>query len=371
MSEIILSTNIERSAKVMMIESMFDIEAQGLATTKIIDNIPDLSQRDWNIGLIVGASGSGKSTTARKHFGELVDPVLEWDNNKAIVDHFPSTMSLKDVAMILSSVGFSSPPAWLRPYETLSTGEKFRVSIARLLCEHSELVVVDEFTSVIDRTVAKIGSVAIAKAVRERNQKFVAVSCHYDIKEWLTPDWTYEPATGVFRWESLQRPKVDIVVRRCHRSSWSLFARHHYLNQDNVTSWTTYVAFYEGQPAALCSVLPFPHAKVKSGRRIARIVTLPDYQGIGIGAKLSALVGGAYSANGNPVYAVTSHPAVIKGYNSHPAWAMIRKPSRVGTQGKTSTLKGKIVSSTSRMTATFKYVGEPDFEARKLLPDRD
>ena len=43
----------------------------------------------------------------------------------------------------------------------------------------------DEFTSVIDRTVAQIGSSAIAKTVRKRKQKFVAVSCHYDIEEWL------------------------------------------------------------------------------------------------------------------------------------------------------------------------------------------
>lgn len=370
MSNVVLKSAVERTPKVLQVEAMFDIAPSKTSTTTIIDNLPDLSTRPWNIGLIVGASGSGKSTIARKHFGDLVDPELLWDENKAVIDAFPAQMSVKDISLLLSSVGFSSPPAWLRPFHTLSNGEQFRVSMARLLAENPEMVVVDEFTSVVDRTVAKIGSTALAKTVRRNNQKFVAVSCHYDIKEWLQPDWTFEPATGEFRWESLRRPPINITVRRCHRSAWQLFARHHYLDHNNVTSWTAFVAFVDDQPAALCTVLPMPHAKIPNGRRIARIVNLPDYQGVGIGTHLMNVVASAYVANGNPIYITSSHPAVINGLNHNPKWAMVRKPSRVQKQGNTSTLARNAQTSRNRVTASFKFVGKGDPLAARLLPPK-
>ena len=371
MSNLILKSGVERTPKVIQVEAMFDIPAAKTAQTTIIDNLPDLASRPWNIGLIVGASGSGKSTIARKHFGDLVDPKLEWDEKKAVIDCFPAKMSVKDVALLLSSVGFSSPPAWLRPFHTLSNGEQFRVSMARLLAENPEMVVVDEFTSVVDRTVAKIGSTALAKTVRRNGQKFVAVSCHYDIVEWLAPDWTYEPATGTFRWESLRRPEVNVTIKRCHRSAWELFSRHHYLDHTNVTSWVVYVAFVDDQPAAFCSVMAMPHPKLKNARRIARIVMLPDYQGIGIGAQLMNTVASAYVADGKQIYATTSHPAVINGLNHSPNWAMVRKPSRVQAQGKSSTVGRDLTSSRGRVTASFKFVGAGNPSARRLLPNQD
>lgn len=369
MSNLVLKSGVQRTPKVMQVEAMFDIEPSKTATTTIIDNLPDLSTRPWNIGLIVGASGSGKSTIARKHFGDLVDPKLEWDEKKAVIDQFPATMSVKDVSLLLSSVGFSTPPAWLRPFHTLSNGEQFRVSMARLLAENPEMVVVDEFTSVVDRTVAKIGSTALAKTVRRNKQKFVAVSCHYDIVEWLAPDWTYEPATGTFRWESLRRPQINVTVKRCHRAAWELFARHHYLDHTNVSSWTAYVAFVDDQPAAICTIMAMPHPKLKNARRIARIVILPDYQGIGLGAHLMNTVASAYVADGKSMYITTSHPAVITGLNNNRLWAMVRKPSRVQPQGKSSTVGRDLTSSRGRVTASFKYIGKGDPVARRLLPN--
>ena len=83
--------------------------------------------------------------------------------------------SFKDIVELLSSIGFSSPPAWLRPFPVLSTGQQFRALLARLLAEAAgELVVCDEFTSVVDRTVAQVGSAALARTVRQRGQQFIA-----------------------------------------------------------------------------------------------------------------------------------------------------------------------------------------------------
>ena len=62
-----------------------------------------------------------------------------------------------------------------------------------------ELFVFDEFTSVVDRNVAKVGSFAMQKAIRKTNKKFIAVSCHDDIEDWLLPDWVFDTNSMTFR----------------------------------------------------------------------------------------------------------------------------------------------------------------------------
>ena len=66
-----------------------------------------------------------------------------------------------------------------------------RVDIARALLE-KDFIVFDEFTSVVDRQVAKTACIAINKAIKNTNKKFIAVSCHKDIIEWLQPDWLFD-----------------------------------------------------------------------------------------------------------------------------------------------------------------------------------
>ena len=66
-----------------------------------------------------------------------------------------------------------------------------RVDIARALCLNQQMIVIDEFTSVVDREIAKVSAFAISKAVRRSNKKFIAITCHYDVVDWLDPDWVF------------------------------------------------------------------------------------------------------------------------------------------------------------------------------------
>ncbi len=362
MKPIILSSIIHRTPRVMQIEGMFDIEAKIKSQTIISLDVPNLNEKQWNVGLIVGPSGAGKSTVANHLFSEQIKAVedMRW-GEAAVIDEFPSAMRIQDVTELLSSVGFSSPPAWLRPYKTLSNGEQFRVSVARLLAEQPSLIVIDEFTSVVDRTVAQIGSHAIAKTVRKRDQKFVAVTCHYDVEEWLQPDWVYQPHTGNFLWRSVQpRPEVSLEVVRSDSSAWVGFARHHYLDHTLNKSASVYVGLINGQPAVICALLHLVHNKVKDAKRVSRIVTLPDFQGIGLAGHFLDAIGGALKEKRTGLYITTSHPAMIRSLHARESWHMNRKPSRVAKQGSTSTIKGKMDSSRSRLTASFRYIGKPD-----------
>ena len=78
-------------------------------------------------------------------------------------------------------------------------GEKFRVDIVRRFLEFPDPIVIKEFTSVVDRQVAKIGSHAIQKCVRKNNWKLVVITCYYNIEEWLQPDWIYNVGLKEYR----------------------------------------------------------------------------------------------------------------------------------------------------------------------------
>lgn len=151
----------------------------------------------WNIGLIVGKSGSGKSTIAKELFGDFIVDNFQY-THESILDDMPNGVSVNEISQALNSVGFSSPPSWLKSYTVLSNGEKMRCDIARAILENKDMFVFDEFTSVVDRNVAQIGSFALQKAIRRSGKKFIAVTCHYDVEDWLMPDWVFNTDSMTF-----------------------------------------------------------------------------------------------------------------------------------------------------------------------------
>lgn len=187
--DIIKEVHPDNTFRVNSIISNFDLDIEHIH--EHFSGSIDIEGKEWNVGLIVGSSGTGKSTIAKDCFGDAYIKGYEY-NEKAVVDDMPKGKSIKDIEKTFTSVGFASPPSWLKPYDVLSNGEKMRVDLARSILEDKEIIVFDEFTSVVNREVAKTSSYAISKAVRKQDKKFVAVACHRDIIEWLEPDWIYD-----------------------------------------------------------------------------------------------------------------------------------------------------------------------------------
>lgn len=347
---IVRETTINRSARVRQVEGMFDLPAAD-SIRREWDYKLDLPE-SWNLGLIVGPSGSGKTTLAREWFGDRIVNGWDWPAEGSLVDGFPSDLSIQEITGLLSSVGFSSPPGWVKPYHVLSNGEKFRVDVARTLAEKPDLAVIDEFTSVVDRTVARIGSAAIAKAVRSTGRRLVAVSCHSDIIEWLCPDWVLDVETGQITRRSLRRPPIDLDIRRVDRSAWKLFAPHHYLNHEIHKAAACFVAKVEGRPAAFIGVVSAPHA-THPRWRASRVVCLPDFQGVGIGMRLLEVIAAAYFATGKEFSIVTSHPAMIATLAKSPKWRCSRSYS-------TSGFSESMLYADQRLTCSFVFTGEPN-----------
>lgn len=369
--DVVRETAVSTSARARQLEGMFDVPREEKSRVEWHGEI-DFDEHDWQIGAIVGPSGSGKSTLLREIFG--THKQLRW-KGASVIDDFDAKLGMQDVAEVCQAVGFNTVPAWLRPYDVLSGGEQFRVDLARRLVESPELIVVDEFTSVVDRQVAKIGAHAVQKYVRRNGRRFVAASCHYDVIDWLQPDWVLEPTSMQITWRSVQpRPRLDAAISPVPYSAWRLFAPFHYLTHELNRTARCFVLFVEGQPASFAAILRRPHATARNIMGFSRSVTLPDWQGLGLQFILTEYIAAMYRAIGERVRTYPAHPAFVRGYDRSPLWKLEKKPGTFGPRvGATSGMRradGTVSwRAGSRPCAVFEYIGPAiaEDEARRVL----
>lgn len=347
-----VESKIDLTPRVRQLSAMFDCPAQERCRIEFKGELP-IEGGDWNIGLIVGPSGCGKSSILSRVFGEPVE--FAW-GAKSVIDDFPKEHSISEIAEICQSVGFNTIPAWMRPFAVLSNGEKFRVEMARRLLSGDGIITMDEFTSVVDRQVAKIGAHAVQKHVRKRGKQFVAASCHYDIIEWMQPDWVFEPATMHFARRSLQRrPPLDAEIRRVPYDYWRLFAPFHYLTADLNPAARCFGLFVDGQPASFAGVLHRPHSKAKNIKGLSRLVTLPDWQGLGLAMILAQRLGAGFKACGYRFRTYPAHPSLIRSFaHRRDEWSMEK---RGGDFSPTRGCSSQVGGFGGRPCATFEYVG--------------
>lgn len=343
------------SFRVRQIEGMFDVPIEQKCIQRFtLDDPPPISD-SWQIGLIVGPSGSGKSTVARRVYGDRMFTGYNWPSDKAVIDAFPESMPVKEVIRLLTTVGFSSPPSWIKPYSILSNGEKFRCDLAVALAQDSPMLVFDEFTSVVDRTVAMATSVALAKNIRSGliQRRFLAVTCHYDTAQWLEADWVLDMADGRLERRCLRRPEIRFDIVRCKNAAWELFAKHHYLSGSLSPMAVSYMAVLDDKPVGFAAVLPL--IGMRGRRRFTRLVVLPDYQGLGIGMKMTEAVADVYKQQGIRINLTASHPCVVGHCKRSPQWKAINV-REAGSRQSDKFIKG-YKGSTGRAVVSFEFMG--------------
>jgi GNAT superfamily N-acetyltransferase len=277
----------------------------------------------FGLGVIVGASGSGKSLLVRDYGHSSVH---DW-GPRPILDHFEDPAL---APLLFYAAGLSSVPVWCLPYAALSTGQRFRADLARSLeaCYYTNAyspAVVDEFSSVVDRTVARACCAALSRAHDKGDiGRVVLATCHRDILNWLRPDWIIDTDAGQFivnPKERLQRAGMVASVYRVDREVWRHFVGHHYLNGDDLHPFARcYVATVGEHPAAFGAAIPFPHGSIHNAWRGTRTVTLPDYQGLGLGVRLSDWIAEAHVRAGYRYFSRTSHPRMGEYRERHPNW---------------------------------------------------
>lgn len=313
--------NSYRAARV---KSMFNAESG--CNWSHVANLP-IEEKEWKIGLIVGASGTGKTSIGNKIFESgIYDIYSGWDNDKPIIDCINPLGHIDGATAALSAVGLGDVPSWLRPFHVLSNGEKFRAGLARLVCDMPRKVVVDEFTSVIDRQIAKVGAQAFSRAWKRGDGKIVLLSCHYDIIDWLQPDWIYDTNEAHFyEGDCLrQRPEISLQVYKVSGSVFKHFKKHYYLDLPLPVAAEYFVGIIDGEPVCHLAVCPLFTAKAY---RATRLVVMPEWQGIGIGIKFLNAVA-KYHLDGNgrcgmqySTFFHTSHPQLCSALRKSIFWA--------------------------------------------------
>lgn len=359
--EIVKEIKAKKSFRVSSVMGTFDLQTNNIKE-KFVGKL-DINE-DWEVGLIVGTSGTGKTTIAKELFKDSYFVNYKYSVNN-ILDDMPKDCNVGDICKMFNSVGFSSPPSWLKPYHVLSNGEKMRVDLARCLLEKKKLIVFDEFTSVVDRNVAKIGSYTVQKNVRKNKKKFIAISCHHDVEKWLMPDWVFdtnEMKTIYNKRRYLQRPKINIEIYSTKEKTkyWNIFKKYHYLNHEIHKGADVFILTVNNIVCGFSSVLPFPHPKLKNAKRGHRTVVLPDYQGIGLGMILSDFVADYYISKGKTYISTTSAPSMINYRKNSKNWICTRV-GRTSNPGKTGVMYNENVhlnksSSYNRITTSWRYV---------------
>lgn len=363
--DIVRTSQPTDSFRVQSIIGTYDLQQQHV-TEHFTGNIelPD----KWNIGLIVGRSGSGKTTIAHELFDADIINGFDWTHDN-ILDDMPKGATVKEIAATLTAVGFSSPPSWLKPYAVLSNGEKMRCDIARAILEKRDMFVFDEFTSVVDRNVARVSSLAIQKAIRRQDKKFIAVTCHYDVQDWLMPDWVFNTDDMTFQLldaeaQKKNRPELCIEIYETKRKEyfWNVFKKHHYLSYNFNHAARVFIATCNGDLCAFCAALPFPHPIKKNTWKEHRTVVFPDFQGVGIGTVFSDAIAELFRDEGKTFISTTSNPAMIHSRANNPKWKTTRI-GRVSGGVRTAKLKGSF--SRNRLTVSFEYIGQIEVATSK------
>lgn len=346
---------VHDSFRVQAVAGMFDVPLEEKTSRRFSVELPALEE-DWQVGVIVGESGSGKSTIAEAAYGSNLVRKFAWRREAALVDGFPKRLPARAIVRTLTAVGLSSPPAWCKPYHVLSTGEKFRADLARSVLSRRKVVAFDEYSSVVDRPTARFGSLALRKAFDRGHLagKFVAVTCHRDVIRWLRPDWVADMSSGKLTRRCLRRPQLDFQIHAAGRDLWPVFAPHHYLDGALNPCARCFLGTVDGQPAALAAVLNHFHAR---RFRFSRLVTLPMFQGIGIGSAMLDGVAQLLTGDGAELVTISgSHPAILAHAQRSSKWEFT-KLLKTGRKGS-GMFRDQWKTSAGRAVATFRYMAD-------------
>jgi len=371
------------SYRAARVKSLFNVDTG--ANFDLDIDLP-IDDDDWKVAVVVGPSGSGKTSIGRQLFGPEAMYAPAWDSKVPIIDAVaPDGGDFDSITAAFAAVGLGSVPTWLRPYAVLSNGEKFRADMARLIIDAPKVAVIDEFTSVVDRQIARIGALAFQKAWRRTAGKAVLLSPHYDIVDWLEPDWVLDTATGKYAGRGLwRRPTIELDLWETDWRHWKVFEPHHYLKLPRMVAATNYVGTVDGELVAHLAV------GTQAGMREARacrMVVMPEWQGAGIGMRFLNAICELWlrgeNRYGKPMRTMfhTSHPGLCAALRRDARWRQIsahlhgvnkrdsaRTMVRSAARGRNAADVG--YGGHFRAVQGFRYYGQAGIDARAREKER-
>lgn len=188
--EVSVSYDIPLSPYVRLIMDSFGIETSKISN-RVVGPV-DISLSRGSISLITGASGAGKSILLQALSSESMpygvtknfsgnSNFLKTCTLSALPDGIPIFQYFADLYGperafdALCHVGLSEAMVFIKPFELLSMGQRYRTMFANLILSDADVWLVDEFCSNLDPITSKILSVRLKKLAK-RMGRFVAVA---------------------------------------------------------------------------------------------------------------------------------------------------------------------------------------------------
>lgn len=330
---------------------------------------------DWRIIAIIGESGKGKSG--------LLKTFQDCLNVKSCFASFDNRMMIENIhddpeiaADLLHSVGMNTLTTWLKPFHVMSLGEQYRAQTAQILANNDDILL-DEFTSVLDRDNGMALSNSLHKSIHRMQKRLIVATCHRDILEYLKPCYVVDLDKEIFldyrsSWGSHRRSKTLELVE-CDKSMWSYFAQYHYLTSDLPSAAVVYLVRWKeiDRFIGFTSYMVYPNT-FKMAQE-CRTVCLPQFQGMGIGTKISELIAEVAIGRGYRFYSKTGHDIMGKyrNANSH-KWRPTERNMKSIAAGSRKIYNSRMyINQTefelNRITYAHEYVGKTTYKEPEQL----
>jgi len=296
-------------------------EAFGLGLDKE-QEFPVYSSFELEIGLddvvyITGPSGSGKSVLLRAlkaELGPLVADMADVEVGLGVPIVDTVGRDVDEAIRLLTTAGLSDVFLWLRTYEELSDGQRYRYRLARLLESGAQIWMCDEFCSTLDRDTAKVVAFSIQKVARRLGKGLIVATTHTDLFEDLRPSVYVVkglgPEVSVFYYPNEPAPECSLAKEVSfyiasdpprRSEALKLIGKWHYRGRKPPHK---HIVVAERKGRIIGAVLLSPPYVACWGRKlvfkkppslkelnrwfytISRIVLHPLYRGIGLGKKL-------------------------------------------------------------------------------------
>jgi ABC-type lipoprotein export system ATPase subunit len=310
--------DISFKTRVPLTERTLDVaEAFGLG---IDDEREHVLYRDFELRLpqggvvyITGDSGSGKSVLLRALRADLGEEAVDLDGvavdgGVPLIDSVAG--SFREAVGLLSRVGLNDAFLFLRRYEELSEGQRYRYRIARMIDSGKKFWLADEFCSTLDRITAKVVAFNIQKLARRSGATLVVATTHTDLEADLCPSVLIRKGWGeeieVEHWGHIEASRCtvteDISIREGSREDYRRLSHLHYRDSGLPVPREIYAMDRAGE---LVGVIVYSYPPVRAaGRRnavgyapkldelnrdwaiISRVIVHPKYRTIGLGSRI-------------------------------------------------------------------------------------
>jgi GNAT superfamily N-acetyltransferase len=217
--------------------------------------------------------------------------------------------SLDEALELLSLVGLGDAFLFLRSYEHLSDGQKYRYKIAKMIESRAQFWIMDEFCSTLDRDTAKIVAFNVQKLARKLGKAVIAATTHTDLFEDLNPSVHIHKRFGkevTVRYYPNEPARECSLVREMRieagsMEDWRALAGFHYRSHRVAGPRKVFrlmrgdelcgvIVYAYPPPTCFGRSLVLPKMKPKELNEklstISRVVIHPKYRSIGLGARL-------------------------------------------------------------------------------------